>query len=234
MWKRFIAVLIPVLLGLACVFLLPKIQGSFEAAQLNRCMANLKKIGMALRAYHDSCGSFPPVATYDNRGKAMLSWRILLLPYLDEDSLYQRFDLSDSWDGENNLELLSEMPKVFRCPFDPKAESFMTSYLAVSGQETVFPPQRCVRIQEVKDGPSLTIAIIEIASSRIPWTKPWDVAFEDASPSPRSLPSPRNWGARSVLLVDGTTRIVSDATDPFVWRSLLTIHGSEALAEDDF
>lgn len=155
-----------------------------------------------------------------------------MLPYLGEESLYRRFDLTDSWNAKNNVHLIREMPSVFRCPFDPTAKAFMSSYVAVVGHETVFPSEGCVQFEEIKDTP--TIAIIEIASSQIPWTKPQDMTFEDVARGPRSVLSPRDWAARFVLFVDGEIRVVSDKTDPVVWRSLLTIRGGETVGDDDF
>ena len=75
--------------------LLPAVQSAREASPRTNCKNNLKQIGLALHNYHDAYGSFPPAWTTDADGRPLLSWRVLLLPFLDEAPLYEEFDLTE-------------------------------------------------------------------------------------------------------------------------------------------
>lgn len=79
----------------------------------SRVWSQFSQINLALRSYAQDHGQLPPLATVPQDSGDGLSWRILILPYLNESKLYQRFDLTKSWDAPENLELLPEMPMVF-------------------------------------------------------------------------------------------------------------------------
>ena len=72
--------IIAILIGL----LLPAVQKVREAAARVQCTSNLKQIGIALHSYHDAHKAFPAAATYDPQGKPLLSWRVALLPYIEQ------------------------------------------------------------------------------------------------------------------------------------------------------
>src|SRR5205807_2756917 len=63
------------------------------------------------RSFHDANGGFPAAAIQDNKGKAMLSWRVAILPYVEEAPLYRQFKLDEPWDSKHNKKLLAKMPK---------------------------------------------------------------------------------------------------------------------------
>src|SRR5262249_26692231 len=80
------------------------------------CVRNLGQLGKAFRSYHEAHGHFPAPAIYGEGGKPLLSWRVALLPYVGEKSLYNEFHLDESWDSSHNKSLLSSLPGVFDCP----------------------------------------------------------------------------------------------------------------------
>jgi RNA polymerase sigma factor (sigma-70 family) len=92
---------------------------SADYAQRQRSLGNLKKIVLAMHNYESVNGQFPTDVT-DRTGKTLLSWRVELLPYLDQDDLYKQIKRNESWDSEHNLKLLATMPEVFRVGFEPK------------------------------------------------------------------------------------------------------------------
>src|SRR5579872_1042254 len=83
--------------GILAGFTLPAIQAAREAARRAQCANNLKMIGLALAQYESQYGRFPPAYIADADGKPMHSWRVLILPYLDEESLYSEYDFSEPW-----------------------------------------------------------------------------------------------------------------------------------------
>ena len=133
---------------------------------------NLKQIPLALHSYHEKYGSLPPAYVADASGRPMHSWRVLILPFLERESLYDQYDFREPWDGPNNIQLLGSMPHVFACPSrspDPKG---MTSYVAITGPGTMFPGATSVKFADVTDGLPDTLMVVETANVDIPWTAP--------------------------------------------------------------
>ena len=87
-----------------------------ENAARSQCINNLKQIGLAMHNYHAMHKTFPPAYTVDKAGKPLLSWRVLILPYLEQDALYKEFHLDEPWDSEHNRALIDRMPATYRCP----------------------------------------------------------------------------------------------------------------------
>src|SRR5262249_26236289 len=83
-----------------------------EAARRNRSAERLKQIACALQNYHDVCGQFPAVGNFKD-GKALLSWRVHILPYLGEEKLYREFHLDEPWDSDHNKALIARMPPIY-------------------------------------------------------------------------------------------------------------------------
>ncbi|MBI3467166.1 MAG: DUF1559 domain-containing protein, partial [Planctomycetes bacterium] len=139
-----------------------------------QCSNNLKLLLLAMHGYHDTYGCFPPAYLADANGRPMHSWRVMLLPFLDEPGLYQAYDISEPWDGPNNSKLANRMPPYFSCPADG-GSGWTTNYLAVVGPETIWPGDKPVAIRQIRDGVSNTIALVEVANSGIQWMEPRDL-----------------------------------------------------------
>jgi hypothetical protein len=210
--------------------MLPAVQQAREAARRTQCRNNLKQIGLALHNYHDVNKSFPPPATYDAQGRPLLSWRVLILPFLGEQGLYQQFRLDEPWDSPNNLPLASQMPEVFRCPSDPSLGPNTTSYVAITGAGTMFPPGRSVSVRDITDGTGNTVMVGELGGGSIVWTQPQDVVFNSSFVGSGDFSSyhPVGWNA---LFADGTVRFVSDNVDTNTCRAMMTIQGGEPLGQ---
>jgi prepilin-type processing-associated H-X9-DG protein len=211
----------PILVAL----LLPAVQMAREAARRTQCRNNLHQIGVALLNYHDQWGSFPPAYTVDATGRPLLSWRVLLLPYLGEKELYDEFHLKEPWDSPHNMTLQVRLPSVFQCPSELRAMPFTTSYVAVTGAGTVFPTDHTTRIADVTDGASFTAMVGEVQQGTIVWSKPDDVVMTNRGRRPGDIGS-RHPGGSNMLFVDGSVRFVKDTADI---HALTTISGGEAV-----
>ena len=154
-----------------------------EDADRERSVDNLKQLMLAMHQYHDGNNHFPPAAVYDNDGKALLSWRVLVLPYVDQDELFKEFKLDEAWDSEHNKKLLAKMPKIYAPPRG-KHKEHSTVYQVFTGKGTVFESTQGARIADITDGTSNTIAIVEAAEA-VPWTKPADLPFDADKPLPK-------------------------------------------------
>ena len=168
--------------------------------QLEASRENLKEMGIALHGYHDAFGKLP-ADVVDKDGKAILSWRVLLLPYMEEDTLYKEFKLDEPWDSKHNKALIEKILKIY-APIRVKAEKGHTFYRGFNGADTTFEAgQRLAIPQSFPDGTSNTVAIIEAGEACI-WTKPDDVPYDAAKPLPKL--GGLFEGDFHVLLMDGS------------------------------
>ncbi len=149
-----------------------------------------------------------------------------ILPYLEEQSLYDQFHKDEPWDSEHNLKLVAQMPKVFRSP-GSDAEPGYTNYLAVVGSNTVIANSgRGTRVQDIKDGTSKTAMVVEVDDDRaVIWTQPGDFEWE-ADELGAGLG--QIWsGAFFATLADGSSRRIFLSAGPELLRGLFTRNGGE-------
>ncbi len=213
-----------------------------EPARRSQCCNNLKQIGLALHNYHDRYHSFPPAYVADVTGRPIHSWRVLLLPFLEQERLYDCYRFDEPWDGPHNIQLVKDMPAVFRCPSDQTREGTCTSYVAVIGPETAWPGERTVSFSDIVDGTSNTWLVVEVADSGIAWSEPRDLhvlqmAPEINAPAGQGVSSKHPGGAQ-VLFADGSVRFMAGADspqpglDPKTIHDALTISGGEPPPQD--
>jgi hypothetical protein len=154
-------------------------------ARLEKSAQNLHSLGMAL---HNSCGVysyFPQPALYGKDGTPLLSWRVALLPFLDQTTLYKRFHLDEPWDSPHNLELVQHMPKVYENPGVSTSKPYMTSYQIIVGPGAVFEanPKQRIGLADITDERASTLLVVE-AAEPVEWTRPTDLTFAPDRPLP--------------------------------------------------
>jgi hypothetical protein len=162
-------------------------------------------------------------------GRALLSWRVALLPFLEQDELYKQFRLNEPWDSPHNKGLLDKMPKVFAPPGRADAGSGMTYYQVFVGPHAAFEKHRALGIQDFTDGTSNTILIVE-AGSPVPWTKPEDLHYAADEPLPRL--GGLFGDIFHAALADGSVRTFPTDVDPEALRKLITRDGGEVVDID--
>jgi hypothetical protein len=204
-----------------------------EAARRMHCSNNLKQIALALHNYHDVYKTFPPAMLPDADGKPVHSWRVLILPFIEEQKLYDSYDFSEPWDGPNNRLLANPMPSVYVCPSHSRGNC--TSYAAVIGERTMWTgDEHGVRIQNVSDGTSNTILVLEAELPQSNWMEPRDITYEEAvelliSHDPMDRNSGHkhedffyeHWTGRQTALADGSVRFVPLAIPRAIASALL-------------
>src|SRR5262249_16951248 len=155
----------------AIAMLIPAAHSSRRAAQRAQSVNNLKQVVLAMHNFHDTQGHFPADVRSPD-GKPLLSWRVRLLPFLEQQALFNEFKLDESWDSPHNKPLLERMPAAFAVP-TTLAEPGMTFYRGFSGKRALFDQSapKGIKISEITDGTSNTIAVVE-AKEAVPWTKP--------------------------------------------------------------
>ena len=217
--------------------LLPAVQKVREAAGRMTGQNNLKQIGLAMHVYHDANGRFPSAGQFDPKlgqnvpptAKPLLSWRVALLPYLDEDALYRQFKLDEPWDSEHNKKLIEKMPKVYTTPLAvaPPGETYYKVFVG-TGDGAVWPMfelRRGRSMVAITDGTSNTIMVIE-GGDPVIWTKPEDIVYDPKKPLP-NLGLPGQPGV-NVVMGDGSVRfLVLDALPEKQIRAMITANGDE-------
>ena len=190
----------------------------------------LKLLGLALHNYRDVYREFPVSNVdpqwFDASGKPKLSWRVHVLPYLGEEALYEQFHLDEAWDSPHNLPLLSKMPEVFRSR-GLAADATSTGFQFISGPGAYDSRvDRSLSMNEITDGTSNTIGIIETAPElAVAWTKPDDFPFNPADPFA---------GLRSVMsdyvlavMFDGSVDVFHPLIAPADAAALITWAGKD-------
>jgi prepilin-type processing-associated H-X9-DG protein len=213
--------------------LVPATQQAREAARRSQCKNNLKQIGLALHNYHEAWGSLPPAYLADENGKPMHSWRVLILPFLDEAPLYQEYRFSEPWDGPNNSRLMSRMPRIYSCPSHAGApgDNF-TAYAAVFGADCAFRGAEPVSFNDISDGTSNTMLVGEATHAAIPWMKPddVDVKVHPAIGDKQGFSSDHTGGI-NVLMGDGAVRFIPQSINPQTLQALFSRAGDERIGD---
>jgi prepilin-type processing-associated H-X9-DG protein len=199
---------------------------------------NLKQIGLALHSYHDTHGWIPihgtgpkGAALKNANEKPLLSWRVELLPYVEQQELYNQFKLDEPWDSENNKKLIEKMPKLYAPAAKPGKAGHTHTQMVVGPSAMPLPVARIPA--SFPDGTSNTIAVVEAAEPVI-WTKPDDVMFPN-----KELPKDfrKKFGGQfpggfNVLLWDGSVRFVADTVSDKTLSFALNPSDGEVLGKD--
>ena len=171
------------LLALVVSILVPEHGLMPNAVKQVGCIKRLKFIGLALSQYEDVHGCLPPAYIADESGKPMHSWRVLILPYLCEDKVYQKYNFDEPWDGPNNRRLHDMIPVYYHCPADTSGRETDTSYAVVVGPNTMFPGEESVTLSDATDGSRATAVVVEVKNSGIHWMEPRDLHVVQMAPT---------------------------------------------------
>lgn len=225
----FVEVLaVVVVVGLLILLLIPASRSSPEASRRNSCLNNLKQISLALLTYEEEHGEFPPAYTVDVEGNRLHSWRTLLLPYLEQQQLFDTIDLTKPWDDPANLKAREAVVEVYVCP-SSTVEDEMTTYLGVFGADCFFSGSEPRKLSDVTDGTAQTLAVIEVSAEQaVHWMSPHDVA-KDVLLAVNSELKSGHPGIVQAARVDGSVCSLSNAIDKQVLGGLLTINGGETI-----
>ena len=209
--------------GIGVAMLLPAVQATRSAARRVSSQNNLRQIVIAAHNYESAHRRFPASANFDDRGKPLLSWRVHLLPYLEQQALYEQFHLDEPWDSPHNKKLISQMPMIYQCPSIDEMGG-KTVYLGIAGEDTAFNGEkRGRRISEFVDGTSNTAMFVEAnASHAVIWTKPDDWEFKQSNPT--SGLGDINPGVFQVAFADGSVQTIAVSVDSEVWKSMVIVN----------
>jgi hypothetical protein len=211
--------------------LLPAIAKARDAAERAQSTNNLKQIALALHNYHDVHKALPAAVMLGPDGKTKHSWRVAILPYIEQQNLYQQYRLDEPWDSENNKRVLNQIPPTFQHP-TVLGKSTNTSYYLLTGVGGIFQEEAARKgnsFATIRDGTSNTILAVE-ANREIPWTKPEDIPFDVDG----SLPKLGGFVPQgfSAAFADGAVRFINAGVDAKIFKALFTAGGGEVVSPD--
>ncbi len=210
----------------------PPVRKARQAAWRNARVNQFKNIALAFHNYADrNKGTFPAHANYDDNGKLLLSWRVLILPQLEQGELYKQFHLDEPWDSEHNRKLIEKMPAIYSDPDSALRKinaKGQTTFVVPVSEGTVFDRPTGTVFKEITDGTSNTIMFVEVVPERaVVWTKPddWKVDLDD--PLDGVKREDRDWF--TAARCDGSVHMISNDVEAKKLRSLLTRAGEEII-----
>src|SRR5262245_21218967 len=235
-----------VLGGLSWLLLMPAVSRVREAAAKTHDANNFKLLAIGLLNFQDNHQKLPAAAAFRDRdGKPLLSWRVALLPFIEQGALYNQFKLDEPWDSPNNRALLARMPLTFARPGEEPGADGLTHYQVFTGKGALFeePPENLVPnpnlppgmlrkgsgLGQIPDGTSNTIMIAE-AKNAVPWTKPADLEYDPNGPLPGL--GGRFSAGFNAAMADGSVRFVRYSNAESTVRALITRNGGEVLPPD--
>ena len=193
-------------------------------------LLRMNQIGKALQQYKNQHHAFPVVSQkshFDDRGHPKLSWRVHLLPYLNEDEVFKKFKLNEAWDSPHNKQLLSKMPAIFREASDP-ADSTTTRLKMITGHGTGYGTTQATDSGKIEDPGHRTILMVRVGSDKsVEWTKPEDAEFEPDHP--KSVLGDIS-DIVYVVMADSLPIFLSPKIPDALFRSLVTANGHEEIS----
>ncbi|QDU95333.1 DUF1559 family PulG-like putative transporter [Lignipirellula cremea] len=227
------SIVVLVAFAFVCVLLggltTPSMSPPRRVTDRRECVNNLHAISSALLKFYVMKEGFPRAYITDENGQPMHSWRVLLLPHLDQEALYRQYDFNEPWDGPNNRKLMDRCPDVFRCPPHEGDRNF-TRYQVVVAPGTGWKANERMKFPEFTDELLNTIMVIETDGPGTNWLDPTPLTLEEVLPPPRkksfwaaSPPAPHP-GGRHAVNFDGRVHFLPDDIEADELRRLLLIN----------
>jgi hypothetical protein len=210
--------------------------------------SHLRALIHAIESHRENKGAYPHAITEASAG-IPVSWRVLMLPRLDSNDLFEQYKFDEPWNGPHNRELVRYMREVFARPAEPTDQlenTFVTHYFAIVGPATVWPDSKAKKVRDIPDGREQTILLIEDVNRDIQWSEPRDLSQSEAIELLMAPPSPHTRIVRETLFrrtestsrgrhvafANGNVMFLGQIKDPGIAKALLTINGGEKLPPD--
>lgn len=215
--------------GFAAAMVAPAVGRIREAANRLTSANNLKQIALALHNYEAANNALPAASVVDKKGKPMLSWRVMILPYLEQEELYKQFHFDEPWDSDHNKKLIDKMPKVFSMPKN-MSKPGQTHYRVFVGKGALWDWVTGTTFAQITDGLSNTILAVE-AEEGVPWTKPDEFEFDPKAALPKFGRFFK--GGFNAAFADGSVRFIRHTLDEMTMKAMITMAGGEVFRLND-
>lgn len=224
--------------GVYCVFfgfqvaVVVSLTGCDRSGASSKSNQNLKAIGIGLHAYHDRNKAFPIGGSPSGRDTKILAWQVALLPHLNHQALYEKYDQNQPWNDPANRPVVTtridEYVRTSEQSVQDKNGLALTHY---SGSNALFRPWGSKRISQITDGTSNTLFVGEIGSDPPPWGRTGNARDPRLGLHGKATQFGRSDGSGAqFLLCDGTVRNLSSNVDPKILEALTTTNEHEDVA----
>jgi hypothetical protein len=160
---------------LVCLSVLFAVSYQKSKARKLTSVHQLRQIAIAMQNYHAEHGCFPRAYWISPQGERTLSWRVALLPYLEQKPTFEAIDVGEPWDDPVNQEATHYFPSIYRALLSEDDDDGGTGYLLLEGPGTLFQEGRKLSLADCKISPSETMVAIEVVQSGIRWAEPKDI-----------------------------------------------------------
>ncbi len=177
----------------------------------NQQLKRLQMIAKGCHQFAEANKKLPATANYDKDGKPLLSWRVHILPYMNQNNLYKLFRLDEPWDSEHNIKLLKMLPVCYfdtaSNPNQDNIESGKTVYLRPTGKGTLFDGSTAPTFGMMHDGSVSTMLAVVISDEHaVEWTRPVDWSFD--SKRPRKGLGIKDGTKLKIVTADGAVHLI--------------------------
>ncbi len=218
---------------LATKMIAPGIVSARTAARRMQRMNDLKQLALAMQVYAAAKGTLPPAAIYSKDGKPLLSWRVAVLPYLEQANLYKAFHLDEPWDGPNNKQISAVLIALFVPKNATNDQQRLTRYVVPTGKGTIFDGNDGIKLSDMTDRLSNTIMIVEVGPDKaVAWAAPEDMAFDPEKPA-AGLGEIPDEGFLAAF-ADGSVRLIKKSVDPETLRRLFIRNDGQPIDPEKF
>lgn len=227
--------------------LLPAVRTAPEAARRAQCVNNLKQIALALHKYEEEYGTLPPAYIAADDGTPMHSWRVLILPFMEQSALYESYRFDEPWNGPNNRKLAERIPGVYQCPsIERNQQRFwrnstdgmtLTPYVVITGKQAAFKGDHAMKTAEISDGTSNTLTVVEADPQRsVPWMSPTDIDLPVFSRilNVENKEGQQHASGTNAAFADGSVRFLRNPIDRDDLRFLSTANGGEKISAEAY
>jgi hypothetical protein len=225
---------------MAVITMPPIFERARQQAEQSACARQLAIIALAMQAYCDEYGSYPPAYLVDRDGRPAHSWRVLLLPYLEGSQVYAEYRFDEPWDSPHNRQLAGRLHKVagcpmYSCPADTSTwNNAETNYVVITGKDTMFDATNSMGPLMIRDGTSSTLMIVEVTGTGIHWMEPRDLDigtmdFLVGTPTGKNISSLHQRGAQVAFADSRPDCLNPDAREDDV-RRLTSVAGDDPLS----
>jgi prepilin-type processing-associated H-X9-DG protein len=214
----------------------PLVVSDSRAAQRAQSTNNLKQIGLALHEYEVRNLSFPPGGSFDQIGRPFQSWQTAVLPYMEEQALFQQINMSAAWNDHENVPVFQTVIQTYLGPginAQKNEAGYALSHYA--GSVDMLGGDRPRTLSDVSDGTANTMMVGEVVTDFKAWGDPtnWRDSRLGLNRSPQGFGSAYPGGA-NFLFVDGSVKFLKNSIDPQVLKALSTPAGYEKVNSDQY
>ena len=224
--------------------LLPAVQQAREAARRSQCKNNLKQLALGGYNFEETVQQIPGSAmpidevlgTSQVAGSEPVSWRVAILPFVDQPQLLQTYDESQPWDGPANASFASSpTPQVYVCPTSELPVG-QTPYVYAVGEGTLWNGPPPYQIADITDGTSNTIWIGERAHDPVIWVatedsgSDWEPRISGPAPAGNPVFSSQHPRGANASMMDGSVLFLSETIDPVTLQAMLTHNSGEVVS----